>query len=198
MWQAGDRERADAEARHSIRLHWADDDQLGAAYGLEVLAWAAAAQGRAERAAFLLGGLRQLWQRTGTPLAGHAYLAVHHRDCRAAALGALGDTAFDRAFDRGGQCGHDALVGYALEKGRQAAPLPEPADAGSALTRREREVAGLVAQGMTNKQIANALVIAPRTAEGHVEHILIKLGFTSRAQIAAWYTEQRVTPSTTG
>ncbi|WP_245667359.1 ATP-binding protein [Actinomadura macra] len=196
MWQAGDAGRADAEARHSIRLHWADDDQLGAAYGLEVLAWIAAREGRAERAAFLLGGLQQLWQRPGTPLAGHAYLTVHHRDCQADARGALGDTAFDRAFAQGGRCGHDALMAYALEESRKAAEAPpEPADDAPELTPREREVAELVAQGMTNKRIAAALVIAPRTAEGHVEHILTKLGFTSRAQIAAWYTGQRATTS---
>ncbi|WP_273700052.1 LuxR C-terminal-related transcriptional regulator [Actinomadura graeca] len=197
MWLAGDPGRADAEARHSIRLHWADDDQLGAAYGLEVLAWIAAEERRAERAAFLLGGLQQLWQRPGTPLAGHAYLAVHHRNCRDGARDALGGAAFDRAFAQGGRCGHDALMAYALEEPRQAAAAPSgpsapsgPAGAAPELTPREREVARLVAQGMTNKRIAAALVIAPRTAEGHVEHILTKLGFTSRAQIAAWYTEQ--------
>ena len=59
------------------------------------------------------------------------------------------------------------------------------------LTRREREVATLVGQGMSNKNIADTLVIAPRTAESHVEHILTKLGFTSRAQIATWIAEQQ-------
>jgi len=54
------------------------------------------------------------------------------------------------------------------------------------LTPREREIADLVAQGKSNKDIANTLVIAQRTAETHVEHILAKLGFTSRTQIAAW------------
>ncbi len=56
-----------------------------------------------------------------------------------------------------------------------------------ALTAREREVAGLVAQGLTNKDIAERLVITERTAEGHVERILGKLGFRSRAQIASWF-----------
>ena len=55
-----------------------------------------------------------------------------------------------------------------------------------ALTRRERQVADLIAEGLSNKQIATKLVIAPRTAEGHVEHILTKLGFNSRTQIATW------------
>jgi DNA-binding CsgD family transcriptional regulator len=54
------------------------------------------------------------------------------------------------------------------------------------LTEREMEVARLVAAGLTNKAIASRLVIAPRTAEAHVEHIRRKLGVRSRAQIAAW------------
>jgi DNA-binding NarL/FixJ family response regulator len=66
---------------------------------------------------------------------------------------------------------------------------PAPSGPEPALTCREREVAELIAQGKTNKQIAEALVIAPRTAEGHVERILVKLGFTSRAQIAAWFID---------
>jgi DNA-binding NarL/FixJ family response regulator len=47
-------------------------------------------------------------------------------------------------------------------------------------------VAGLIGRGRSNKDIAAALVISQRTAENHVEHILTKLGFTSRAQVAAW------------
>ena len=54
------------------------------------------------------------------------------------------------------------------------------------LTRREREVASLVAQGLTNREIAGRLFISERTAESHVEQIRGKLGFHSRAQIAAW------------
>jgi len=56
----------------------------------------------------------------------------------------------------------------------------------SRLTRREREVAVLVARGLTNRQIAAAAHISERTAESHVQHILDKLGFTNRTQVAAW------------
>ena len=77
-------------------------------------------------------------------------------------------------------------------------PFPEPArprgvprrsDAASVLSRREREVAALVAQGLTNAQIAERLTITERTAEGHVEHIRNKLGFHSRVQIGVWVAE---------
>jgi DNA-binding CsgD family transcriptional regulator len=54
------------------------------------------------------------------------------------------------------------------------------------LSRREAEVATLVAEGLTNRQIAERLVISERTAQNHVQHILTKLGFTTRSHIAAW------------
>jgi DNA-binding CsgD family transcriptional regulator/tetratricopeptide (TPR) repeat protein len=54
------------------------------------------------------------------------------------------------------------------------------------LTPREREVAGLVGEGMSNRQIAERLFVSERTAETHVQNILMKLGFTSRTQVAAW------------
>jgi DNA-binding CsgD family transcriptional regulator len=63
---------------------------------------------------------------------------------------------------------------------------PAPAAAGSPLSPREQEVARLVAQGLTNKRIGQALYVSERTAENHVQHILTKLGFSNRSQIAAW------------
>jgi DNA-binding CsgD family transcriptional regulator len=54
------------------------------------------------------------------------------------------------------------------------------------LTKREHEVAELIESGLSNREIAARLVIAKRTADGHVERILAKLGFSSRAQVAAW------------
>jgi pimeloyl-ACP methyl ester carboxylesterase/DNA-binding CsgD family transcriptional regulator len=70
--------------------------------------------------------------------------------------------------------------------------LREPESPGPRLTGRELEVAGLVADGLTNQAIASRLSVAPRTAEAHVENIRRKLEVRSRAQIAAWVTEQRL------
>jgi pimeloyl-ACP methyl ester carboxylesterase/DNA-binding CsgD family transcriptional regulator len=70
--------------------------------------------------------------------------------------------------------------------------LDEPASRGPRLTGRELEVAGLIAEGLTNQAIARRLSVAPRTAEAHVENIRRKLQVRSRAQIAAWVTEQRL------
>jgi len=70
--------------------------------------------------------------------------------------------------------------------------LTEPGGTKPRLTGRELEVAELIAAGLTNQAIASRLSVAPRTAESHVESIRRKLQVRSRAQIAAWVTEQRL------
>jgi non-specific serine/threonine protein kinase len=112
--------------------------------------------------------------------------------CRAKARDALGQPAFEAAVQRGKRLTLDEALAYVL--GEQPPPAPSTAPVVpelSQLTRREREVATLVARGMSNKDVAAKLVIAQRTAEAHVEHILTKLGFTSRNQITAWIAEQQ-------
>ena len=76
----------------------------------------------------------------------------------------------------------DAVLGF----------LCEPSGSGPRLTGRELEVAGLIAEGLTNHAIARRLSVAPRTAEAHVENIRRKLQVHSRAQIATWVTEHRL------
>lgn len=78
----------------------------------------------------------------------------------------------------------DQAIDYALAPDTPASPGPGGRQ--GVLTAREREVARLVAQGLTNREIAARLVVAERTAEGHVQSILNKLGVTARTQIAAW------------
>jgi DNA-binding CsgD family transcriptional regulator len=68
-----------------------------------------------------------------------------------------------------------------------------PGDGG--LSAREVEVAASVADGLTNREIAARLVISERTAGNHVAHILTKLGFTSRSQIAAWMSNTVSVPT---
>jgi pimeloyl-ACP methyl ester carboxylesterase/DNA-binding CsgD family transcriptional regulator len=84
----------------------------------------------------------------------------------------------------------------AIKVAPSAAPQVEPkVDLRSApLSHREREVATLVALGLSNRQIAEELVIASSTAERHIANILNKLAYHSRAQIAAWTVEQGLLP----
>jgi DNA-binding NarL/FixJ family response regulator len=79
------------------------------------------------------------------------------------------------------------VIRYALrKKPTTAASRSERAGEPVGLTKREREIAELVARGVSNEDIAAALVIGGRTVEWHIENILVKLGFTSRTQVASW------------
>ncbi len=62
----------------------------------------------------------------------------------------------------------------------------------TALTRREQEIAGLLAQGLTNRQIAQQLVLSERTVDTHTGNVLRKLGLSSRAQLASWVSHQEL------
>jgi DNA-binding NarL/FixJ family response regulator len=73
------------------------------------------------------------------------------------------------------------------------APETRAVDApASLLTPRERQVAVLIAQGLTNRQIASELIVAESTAERHVANIMNKLGVNARSQVAAWAVEYRL------
>lgn len=87
-----------------------------------------------------------------------------------------------------------AAVGSALlERQLEAltAGRDDTEDSAGTLTAREFEIARLVAEGLTNREVAQALVISPKTVSAHVEHILAKLGVARRTEIAAWVTAQR-------
>lgn len=100
----------------------------------------------------------------------------------------MGDRAFETEFRDDLGTRFEEAAAYALDEIGRPDTSAEPGP--TTLTRREQQVAELVADGLTNKAIAGKLVISQRTAQGHVEHILSKLGFTSRSQIAAWVVEQ--------
>ncbi|WP_307821572.1 ATP-binding protein [Streptomyces coffeae] len=189
VWRQGDTERAAALERESLEFNRSLDDPLGVGVNLEVLAWIAATERDFPRAARLLGVVRTVWRAVGAPLSGYGHLVHYHEECEAAVSRALGKTAFNAAVKEGSRLSYDEGLVYALEN---VLPAAEPAvgERPSPLTRRESEIAQLVAQGLSNKEIAASLVIAQRTAEGHLEHILSKLGFTSRAQVAVWVAEQ--------
>jgi len=161
-------------------------NQWGYAWCTEALAWTAATDEQYERASRLLGATLATLRAIGG-MGGFKLFAAAHERCEAQLRHALGDDAYAAAVQCGTDLSPDQAVAYALgEPAATPGPAPSTDRAPGVLTRRECEVAELVAQGLTNKQIATQLVIAPRTAEGHVERILTKLGFTSRTQIATW------------
>jgi non-specific serine/threonine protein kinase len=165
---------------------------------LEVLAWIAADRGQHRKAATLLGAIAALARAMGSPALWQD-LRIHHEQCEQHTRHALGEQEFDEAFTRGQDLPVDEAIAYALDQQPKPKHVPtgsEPpgtAAAGSSgqdsmagLTRRERQVAALLAEGLSNKEIATRLVISPRTVEGHLDHIMAKLGCTSRTQVATW------------
>ena len=186
-WRRGDLDRATGLQQQSLRLR--RNDRMGSTFCVEALAWIAASRHQYERAAVLLGAAAGLLRSMGTTLDSYQPLAGYQRDCERQARQALGEAAFQAAYHRGLDLPVADVLAYALQQPREKPPGKPPAPAvfdRAPLTPRELQVARLIAGGRSNKDIAAGLVISQRTAENHVEHILTKLGFTSRAQVAAW------------
>ncbi|HSJ21395.1 MAG TPA: LuxR C-terminal-related transcriptional regulator [Nocardioidaceae bacterium] len=189
QWRLGRGPRARTHARDALRLKEPFGDRMGMAMSVEVVAWAESQTGHSAEAARLLGAVQVALDSIGASLFGH--LHDDHDRCLARTREALGDAAFERAFEEGSTMRFDDAV--ALAVGRRT-PAPAAADTAGdevRLTRRESEIAALVAEGLTNREIAERLVMSQRTAEGHVARILRKLSFTSRGQLASWVAAQR-------
>ncbi|MEU6228991.1 LuxR C-terminal-related transcriptional regulator [Streptomyces sp. NPDC047042] len=197
--ERGDLEESLALMRAGLAIERGFSEPLSAALMLETLAWATALRGEYERAGLLLGAARGLWRDIGTGISAFGPLmAEAHARCEQSIVRALGPEAYERALVIGG--GHDSpgrTIDHALGTGTPApapvqapAPAQAQAQAPSILSGREREVAALVAMGMSNRQIAAELTLSPRTVDFHVGNIRAKLGFGSRAQVAVWWARQ--------
>ncbi|MFL6123113.1 ATP-binding protein [Actinophytocola sp.] len=188
-WRAGAHGEAAALLREAIAMRLADHAML--AFFLEALTWCHSSAAEYERAARLLGCTAAVWRLSGARVGGTSPYQTVNQQCAEQVRAALGAAAFDKAFTEGAGMGLDETIRYALDE-KPAKPARGPARPSEpgGLTRREREIAELVARGMSNKEIAAALVIGRRTVETHVENILVKLGFTARTQVAPWLAEQ--------
>jgi non-specific serine/threonine protein kinase len=176
-------------AREGLRTKVAAGDWFGAAFLLEVLAWVALADDDPARTAILLGAAEGMWRNAGVTPASMGPLAAGRDDRLAAARDALGRREFQRYATRGAAMACKEVVRYAED---DLLPRQRQTGTSAPLTSRELAVAELVARGMSNRDIAAALVISVRTVQGHIENILRKLGFGSRAQVAAWVAQRGV------
>jgi predicted ATPase len=169
----GDLVTAERRARQGIIDDRGFDDPVTECLTLELMCWIEAARQSADRAAILLGATDARWRSTGSAVTAFGpHLSAHHDRCVDTARRLLGGKAYARHFEQGARLGAREAVAFALKAAR-------------------------IHQGMINRDIADELVLSVRTVDSHVQRILGKLGFTSRAQIAAWYeaTLVRVEPS---
>jgi non-specific serine/threonine protein kinase len=182
-------------------------DVVGTAYAVEAHAWLAARREQYERTAWLIGAADQLWNRTGRRLSGVALMEESRQRTVKAARRALGERRYTAAYAHGTGLDLDAVVRDAAGEVRETAgqrsgdadaaggvagaPAAAAASAAaSVLTRREREIAGLVASGLSNRDIATRLFISKRTVDAHVEHIFSKLEISSRVQLTVMLQNQ--------
>ncbi|WP_426625797.1 ATP-binding protein [Leifsonia sp. McL0607] len=194
-WLAATREEFDAArglVRQSLSLTQNLEHSNGIAGAQEVLALIAARSHDYVRAATLLGITRPSAGMQGAFASAFPYDAESLSVAEQHAKAALGDRAFEAAFAAGAAMTADQGIAYALGAELPQRRRPASAAAGVGLTPRESQVVALVGQGLTDRQIAERLVISRRTAEGHVSNSLVKLGFTSRSQLAAWSTQSEL------
>ncbi len=177
-------------------------DRTLLAHVLEGFSGRASALEQHERAMCLGGAASALRDAIGAPL------APAHRPLVERWLGGSRAALTSRAGAAAWQAGREMSLQQAIEfaqapwattasDGRASDEAP-PVPRRDPLTPREREVAALIAQGFSNRQIAQRLVITDRTVAAHVEHILAKLSFTSRTQIGVWAVEHDLAGSHPG
>jgi len=182
----------DAADFASARAHWRESLAVCRAHGyqwpipylIDAFGTLAATEGSAQRALQLAGAGDRLHEVIGAALP-----PVWRDDLQrrlASAYRALRADQAAAAWSKGRAMTLDEASSLALDVG--AAPVAPSVPNAAPLSSRELEVAQLVARGLTNRQIADVLVVTVRTAENHVQHILEKLSLSNRAQIASWAT----------
>ncbi|MGO3327481.1 ATP-binding protein [Gordonia sp. (in: high G+C Gram-positive bacteria)] len=190
---------ASALARQALGDHRPFGDTVGTTLMSDLVGWTLEAGGDSAGSAVVLGAASSMWGSIGQQLYGSDHWNALREEAVVRARGHLGDDVFDREWERGRAMStaelyefvfacHDVARTALAEVDAVAAPRlrsrSSPASA-VALSSREKEVASLVAAGMTNKEIAEKLVLSPRTVEGHVEHVLRKLCLRRRAEVAS-------------
>jgi DNA-binding NarL/FixJ family response regulator len=180
---SGDLRQAEQRFGEGLRIARQLDDRVAQCHLLGGLGCCAAGSGEARLAARLFGTMENLRAEVGASI--NAGMAPAVARATGSVTAVLGPSRFETEFKAGQQLSRDAAARLAL---REATPSDTGSDQASAgvLGAREADVARLVADGLSNKEIGASLFISERTVESHVRNILNKLGFNSRTQIASW------------
>jgi predicted ATPase/DNA-binding NarL/FixJ family response regulator len=179
-----DHERAKAFLEEMLRVLRELRDKVGTIYGLLMTAGVASLRAEPARAARLWGATEALQETTGV-VAMTAFVRAHYAYDRylAAARSRMDDAAWERAWAEGRAMTPDGAIDYALSEAQEGGPAVTPKER-AGLSERELEVLRLVAQGLTDPQVASRLYISPRTVNRHLGSIYRKLGVPSRAAAA--------------
>ena len=167
-------------------------DNSGATMALSALAGVALSQGQATWAARLLGAVARLEEQAGSAMWFLDRLEYHRSLTHARSQLPAAD--FDAAWRIGGLMTLLQAVDHACRRPDTASERRALKEEYEGLTEREREVAAWLAQGKSNREIAEAMTVGVRTIETYVTRILNKLGFDSRVQIATWALEKGLAP----
>ncbi|WP_264061871.1 ATP-binding protein [Mycobacterium montefiorense] len=181
-WTLGQPDEAERSAWQVLKSQRTMGDGIAAALATTLCSWIANIRNQHERAVDLSKAAQQIWQSRGTSLEAFGpHLSAFAREYGPSSTD-LAHTDKSRLTQKlhGLDDVIDLVLGSGTSSGRGVRKDETP------LTRRELEVAALIESGLSNREIAQRLVIAKRTADGHVERILAKLGFSSRSQVAAW------------
>ncbi|HUN38148.1 MAG TPA: LuxR C-terminal-related transcriptional regulator [Trebonia sp.] len=220
LYLEGDYLAASESARTALAMSHQLGDIMGVADGLGFLGVLAGAQGHHTRAASLIGAASPLWRHAGVRYSGHPMTENLHRVTVRAARDALGGDRYTRVRDAGSARRLEEAIALAtvsltepdlefLPTETAAGPAPWPAppptgkeqasldavmpqdtSAADPLTSRETQIAALVASGLSNREIAERMVISKRTVDAHVDHIFSKLGISSRVQLTVWLRDR--------
>lgn len=201
--QPGRRSECASAAGSALRATQEIGNLVGVGYALEVFAWLAADAGRCQRAGWLLGAAQAVWERTGGRLSGSAVLEGYHKRAAGIAERVLGTAKYTELHAAGATRPQAQIAALALAGADVLPESPgqqrdgEPGDwlGGEALTSRERQIAELVARGLSNREIAERLVISRRTVDAHVNHVFCKLGLSSRVQLTIWLRGRAQAPA---
>lgn len=184
-WQLDDPQKAEATLKEALRTQDRIGHRWGMATSLEAFAWVAASTGQLDRAALLLGSSAARWQELGNVLM--PYWQPYHDASEDSARTGLGEAVYQTRWAEGFALPRRAAVAAALEETPPDNDRgPAAADDAFELTGRELEVARLVADGLSNPDIASKLFVSRATVKTHVSHILRKLALDSRVQLATW------------
>jgi non-specific serine/threonine protein kinase len=183
----GELGRAKAQFGENLMLSKVRGDKVTLLMSLEGLACIAGAEGETIRAARLFGAAEALMEGIGYRLVPQERAVLE--PYRASVRSRLGEAAWEKAVAEGGATGLDQATAYALSKERSSKhlsptrshpPVSSTPEHPGGLSPREVEVLGLVAEGLTNAQVAQRLFLSPRTVQRHLNSIYHKLGVSSR------------------